>query len=212
MFGYWRIPFLKRPGFAFFALHKSGSSYAHTFLHRIFMRLKYRHETKLPSSGIENETYYGPVRLFESVPSGLFDAGKIILQVRDPRDILTSLYFSLRYSHALPADNPDAFLANRGDLEGVDINEFVLEKAEEIGDRFRKFKTFLDQQNVLLLRYEQMVTDFDRWFDQIIDFCGLTWNLKLRRCLNSIRGEADFTVDAEDVMQHKRQGWLLFQH
>ena len=50
-----------------------------------------------------------------------------------------------------------------------------------------------------------MVTEFDQWFDQIVDFCGLTWNLKLRRCLKSIREEADFAVDVEDVMRHKRQ-------
>lgn len=205
MFGYWRNPFRARTSFAFFALHKSGSSFVHTMLHRIYCRMKYQYVSELPIDSVGNDTYYGPVRLFDELPSDLFSNGKSILQVRDPRDILTSLYFSLRYSHTIPAGDPRSFLTQREKLEEIGIDEFVLQNVDALTERFLKFEPFLNQKNVLVLRYESMVNDFDRWFDQIIEFSNLKWNFKLRCCLNSLREEADFSVDREDVTQHKRQ-------
>ena len=109
-----------RESFFVFGAHKSGS----TLLHNIFVDLC--NTVKIPHVNYEGEIFrYGysvkdvvtTDALFEQHGYGyigfrtphLLDHStldlyrtKNILLVRDPRDALTSHYFSLRYSHAIP--------------------------------------------------------------------------------------------------------------
>ncbi len=43
--------------------------------------------------------YYGPIGTYREIPD--LDQYRVVLQLRDPRDLLTSLYFSTAFSHAV---------------------------------------------------------------------------------------------------------------
>ena len=49
--------------------------------------------------------YFGPFR--NKLPKVDLNKHKIILLLRDPRDVLTSLYFSVSYSHFIPSKGED---------------------------------------------------------------------------------------------------------
>jgi hypothetical protein len=150
---------------------------------------------------------YAPLRhpqLHRALPH--LDQFRVILMTRDPRDCLTSLYFSVAYSHAEP-DNPivlEEFRRRRDLVREMEIDRFVIEKAAcDWVPNFRQLCALLKEKpDVRLVRYEEMVADFPAWLDQILDFWGLSINRRTRRKIISL---ADFDVTAEDVHSHKRQ-------
>ncbi|HRK95740.1 MAG TPA: sulfotransferase domain-containing protein, partial [Rhodospirillales bacterium] len=99
-----------------------------------------------------------------------------VLMVRDPRDILTSHYFSQAYSHPLPGDpeKAAAFQRARELVLQKTVDEFVLGFSENVGDSMDAYLSHLvDQPNLLVTRYEDMVADFPRWLDELLAFSAL---------------------------------------
>lgn len=67
----------------------------------------------------------------EGIPA--LEQYRIFLMVRDPRDVLTSMYYSSAYSHPVPeatGDKREAFLARRRHTREISIDQFALENAE----------------------------------------------------------------------------------
>ncbi len=101
---------------------------------------------------------------------------QILLMLRDPRDVLTSAYFSFGYTHTLPIvkEKRDRFLAWRNKIASQTLDEFVL----SVKDDWVKMYTFYCQNligkpNVLLIRFEDMINDFDSWSSNIVEFLQL---------------------------------------
>lgn len=157
---------------------------------------------------------FGPIRAFEAVPNipddTVLDNYSIVLHLRDPRDVLTSLYYSQVYSHPR---KPGAFNPSVEEIESwveEGIDKFVLERAGFIQTRYHELcSRLLNRSNVNFVRYETMVTSYSHWlvrflssFSELIpsvdDFTSLY-------CKLYDRHHSDFDVDAEDVYRHKRQ-------
>jgi hypothetical protein len=130
---------------------------------------------------------------------------KILVMLRDPRDVLTSHYFSVAISHAAP-ENPllvPQFQKRRQRCAAIGIDAHVREKTPSFVTRYRKYCEHLQlNPNLLLLRYEEMIADFGQWLDRIIDY----WDLPVDQFTrHRFAAMADFDVDRENVHSHKRQ-------
>ena len=147
--------------------------------------------------------FYGMDQEELTVPIPNLDDFKIVLILRDPRDVLTSYYFYQAFSSY---DNPaqtDFLIARNDKVRNTLIDNWVLETAPVFKARYEEYlKTLYGRSNVLFLKYEDMVADFDAWLHKLIDFSGL--NLE-RQAIESILRTAHFSVKTEDNTSHKRQ-------
>lgn len=142
--------------------------------------------------------YYGPLGTFRQIP----DLGKyaIILQLRDPRDVLTSLYFSTRYSHALISPK---MIRRRKQSRSMSVDEFVLNEVEEYVPIYEQYcQQLLGRKEVLFLKYEDMVADFPGWLAKLSLHLGLA---EQKSALEQIEQQADFAVRVEDEFSQRRQ-------
>ena len=123
--------------------------------------------------------------------------------LREPRDVLTSLYFSHAYSHAIPLLNQEELLNLRKKALSMTIDEYVIENMPKYLRIYQEYcQNLFGKPNVMFVTYEKMVTDFDTWLDSIIEFLKLKVSPEL---VSKIKEEADFTVKEENIYAHKRQ-------
>jgi hypothetical protein len=143
----------------------------------------------------------------EGIPS--MEEYRTVLMVRDPRDVLTSLYFSAAYSHPLPAASGDKlknFITRREHTREISIDEFVLETAESERRIYQRYTDLMvrKQTGIFLTRYEEMTRDFDGWFRRLLAYCQFDISEKLKQTLyeeaNKIRPAR------EDIQAHVRKG------
>lgn len=158
-------------------------------------------EASLKPKGV----FYGVVRSPHFSHMKRLDELRLIAQVRDPRDCLTSHYYSLVYSHS-PPRNPikrDTFLARRRNAQAMSIDDFVLEAADLFEDRFQHLAALQKKHpGMLVCKYEKMVERTDEWRADLAAFFDMEMTSQLLEKLDRL---SSFDVDQEDVTKHKRQ-------
>jgi len=125
--------------------------------------------------------YTSFARFVRNIPNS--EQYRKILVTRDPRDIVTSHYFSLAFSHPLPADPKRAkeFLQQREEVRKKSIDEFVIYFSDRVIEAFNSYMDHLiGQENLHVTRYEDMVADFSSWLDALLAFCDLKISDKTR--------------------------------
>ena len=149
--------------------------------------------------------YYGIARHPGSLTFSMLPKLRVIMQLRDPRDCLTSAYYSFSKSH-VPPEDPEkrrAFEARRSKLRSMEIDEHVLQGAENYRRRMQGLANLAKTHpDLVILRYEDMVTDTDAWLQAIAKTLDQPLDDALRARLAPV---ADFSVAQEDPGQHKRQ-------
>lgn len=100
-------------------------------------------------------------------------SGKTILLVRDPRDMLTSLYFSQAYSHRPPGGEEDGaarqqFDKQRAEAQAMPIDDFALERFKRIVALYRQIGRKLQGVKHKTYRYEDVIFDKANWLKDII--------------------------------------------
>jgi hypothetical protein len=152
--------------------------------------------------------FYGPFRSFnKAVPD--IDQYKILLVLRDPRDVIVSSYYSL-YSHVSPQALDKEQLVQRHQRRKkkaeLTVDEYVIDKINSTSrltdDLMEYHQQLSGKDNVLFLKYEDMVTDFEPWLNQLLTFLDLDISPELK---NEISDSGNFKVDKENVYKHKRQ-------
>ncbi len=146
---------------------------------------------------------FGPIRTFTlAVPH--LENYEVVLQLRDPRDVLTSLYFSHGYSHSVPDSKAGELVQEqRKKAVAKDIDQFVLDESDHFLNIYQDYIDHLyGKPNVLLLKYEEMVTSFESWLEKLTSCASLKISPELRE---KLLGQADFKVEKEDKKSHKRQ-------
>jgi hypothetical protein len=132
-----------------------------------------------------------------------------ILTIRDPRDILVSAYYSMAYSHEIPPSNSSKYqemILKRKEALATDINDFVLGRKDQLFDKFKKYQTSLlsTNPNVLTLKYEDMVDNFEYWVEQLEKGAGYQFSKEKKK--NIIETQRSKKNKSEDVTAQRRKG------
>lgn len=142
--------------------------------------------------------YYGPIGNYKRLAD--LEDYLLFLQLRDPRDVLTSLYFSTAYSHALINRK---MIRRRKEALKLSIDDYVLENAEMYRRIYQRYcDKLLSLPQTLFLKYELMVADFPAWLDQLATHLNLDQQTPL---LQQFKQDADFNVKGEDIYSQRRQ-------
>lgn len=182
-----------------FTLHKSASMFIHRQCELLCARggIAY-HSPNLPGSGLDARRLltdkdiwrsrhgcFAPLRFYVDIPR--IEDYWVILHLRDPRDVLVSMFYSYCYIH------PGEMQPNTGyrrEVAEAGIDAFVLGKASPkssgyrgdygtgghvedlIGNLPRRYSDYLErlvgQPNVTLLKYEEMVGDYPSWLQKFL--------------------------------------------
>jgi len=196
-----------------YTTHKAGSMFVYRLLKDIAihetMRLHSPNNGTLPPArDIENRhlkfsepnSIYGPIRIFSGLTEDF--CGKIILILRDPRDVLTSMYYSYLYSHLRSSSGFNPSKEEIASWEQSGIDGFVREEGEEFLDRYQQYIDLIKSRDVLFLKYEDMVENFSDWLDSFLKAFDLDGSAFHTHLLDKYRGE--FKIEAENKMSHKR--------
>jgi len=143
---------------------------------------------------------------FRDLPWPLPDyaGGRTVVLVRDPRDALTSFYFSMAYSHVPPgtADSPDllrAFEVRRDRARATTIDDFVLREAP---GHVRLIRRILkNAPRARLYRYEEIIFDKQAWTADMVEYLGLTAPPRL---ISNVVARNDVVPATDAPLEHIR--------
>jgi len=204
------------------SMHKAGSTIASAILAEICAEKGYAIDLiakQVPASPVPEPEFYIAYQekmrdegVFYGIARGpyvkdmprLFGL-KTVVQVRDPRDCLTSAYYSFTQSHVPPRDPEKLriFQQRQERIARMSIDAYVLRQAPSYRDRMAVLRTILGvHDDALLVTYEEMVDFTDDWLDRLCDFIGQP---RTDALMARLAGKIDFSVEAEDEAAHKRQ-------
>lgn len=130
-----------------------------------------------------------------------------ICQVRDPRDMIVSEYFSFGWIH--PDQNwSEEDKSWRLEVRKMSVDEYVINQPQFSSNPLEaKFQTLLDDQfassELLVVKYETMVTQFSAWVGQVLPPFGFRWP-RLQRARYAWQYRKEFDTSGEQ-MTHKRR-------
>ena len=197
MFNYLKDIFSrKKEPVYFITFHKTASSYFSKYI--LKQTVDFKHSDLATSifknQAVENinleqmNTIYGPIRL--SLDEGpvyqrfvepilkqkILEKYQIICFIRDPRDIIISYYYSQAYSHDLSPNSEikKIQMKNRKHALEIGIDQYAIEMADFLNTKFNiLIKIIKSNDNSILLRYEDMIYDYDNFYAEINDFIKL---------------------------------------
>ena len=143
---------------------------------------------------------YTGFRHFPRFDLDLGDANLVLL-VRDPRDMLVSMYFSVAKSHVVPKAHQRLKL-EREKVALLSIDEFALSRAEILLRIFRNYQRNLPAQRLTTYRYEDVVFRKAWWLQDLVDRLGLPLDESL---VESVAHRFDIIPEQEDAQEHIRQ-------
>ena len=178
----------------FFTFHKCASSLfggqilpkAEGFLHKNYTGAIYNKKNtalEIPEFK-ENLHIYGPLRLSgtkKQLPYRLFVFPAVkfcfkqncnaVFLIRDPRDILISLYYHEKFNTRLSLNRTvaDDQIARRKKVEKMGLDEFVLENAENYRRFFAKLILYRQRmREAVTLKYEDMIHNFNHFSKDLV--------------------------------------------
>ncbi len=213
-----------------FSMHKAGSSLLEKMLSEVCNKFSIpviNPHTQAWQSGISTG-FIGPDLENALLPVGyaylgfrhLFPLGmktdlqtpNKLLLVRDPRDMLTSMYFSHKHSHTKPRKLGSArklMSDNRNSATTKDINDFAIENAHHYANLFSGYKKhLLSQPNTKIYRYEDIIFDKEAWLISMMEFYDFFSHYPERKLLKQakkISTNNDIHPIRENPNKHIRQ-------
>lgn len=166
---------------------------------------------------------YGPIRISagETGPVGkmlvqptidhdFIRDKKALFLVRDPRDILVSSYYSFGFTHGLSKVDElrEAQEVTRKMIREQTLDEYVLQAAESQNHFFITLYNLSNAcQRSVILRYEDMIDDFDTFAEQLLKY------VFLRDSVIQAIYKKSRPNKIEDTTSHRRSGQVQgFRH
>lgn len=173
----------------FFTVHKSASTFFNWYLKELAGQTGHIHIDvngyfvtqgqaglqKQNEPAFKNKVFkktgfiYGPLRNYIAVDD-IHDY-PIVLILRDPRDVLTSQYFSIKKTH--PLLTPE-LIKRRKLAQATSIDEHVMSQSDRFVKTYSEYiDTIYGKQNVLFIKYEELIVDFKTVLNKINSHCSL---------------------------------------
>lgn len=200
-----------------FSFHKSGSTlmdnmvrqYCEYFNIPTFSLFNAAFDAGIPTSEIMDDTLVCFTRTgriytgFRHYPKFDLDlAGlPVVLLVRDPRDMLVSLYYSLTKSHVIPERN-EQLKMGRKEAALLDIDQFALKKARTYLNNFHRYQRKLPARSLITYRYEDVIYEKNAWLHDLVRKLGLPFDSNL---IARASDKFDVFPEKEDTSKHIRQ-------
>ncbi len=140
-------------------------------------------------------------RYFPSQSNFDFSKVKCSLLVRDPRDMLVSLYFSRAFSHNAPKGEEEQVLQNRKSIQAYDINDWVMKTASNTKSLFEAYDENLQNKLLKIYRYEDVIFRKEKWLQDICKYFNIEVS---KRALKAIARRHDIRPTREDPNAHIR--------
>ena len=203
----------------FFTVHKAASMFIYKICHELarerglnyysvnhnkFSRYYFdTEETDLTAvANWKNRTgCFAPLRYYFDIPMEL-DA-QTILHLRDPRDVLVSLYFSEAYSHNLFKGVFDLNPSEREEIISAGIDRYVLRQAETFNQKYTECQALLAKPGSIFVKYETLVLNFPAWLAKVAQGFAIDNERFISKMSKKYAGE--FAVKKENVHAHKRK-------
>ena len=153
----------------------------------------------------QNQGYaYVGFRLFFPQMAFDFSKTKNILLVRDPRDMLVSHYFSMRYSHVVPklVEGDHSLAKQRAALQKTTVDQASLNTAKAYRNYFQEYMEHLPADTTRVYRYEDIIFKKKEWIEDMLDFLGFEVGAQK---IKAIAEKHDVMPDTEDPTKHIRQ-------
>jgi hypothetical protein len=160
-----------------------------------------------PKLFIQPNAIYGPLRRFVDLPG--LERRPIVLILRDPRDVLVSLYHSVAFSHALPggAAARANFQARRDAARQISIDDFARDAADALHGVYRSYaEELLDRPNLTFLSYEELISDPAEWSRRFIRGIGLEPDEPTALRLRDLYEAGKPGAGENRIDQHRRSG------
>ena len=144
---------------------------------------------------------YAPLR--EWVPSTALESSKVIIMLRDPRDVLVSMYYSIGFTHELPGNRnrSEEFMGERRLVSESDLDTFVLGRAGILAEKYSEyFREIKNNVNFHFCTYEEMILSFDGWLNGIENFLAIRVDPATRE-----KWRLMVTPPLDESMVHKRK-------
>jgi hypothetical protein len=205
-----------------FSLHKSGSTLLYNMLSELAGHTDMAYfslQDQIFANGIpnnveipgtqnifkENGYIYGGFRFLPTsyeIPN-LCNHKKILL-IRNPLDVLVSLYFSRKSSHKIPEKGKlrEMWKKKREKVQNEDINDFVLNEADKHLKRMESYNQLLSDVNLRIYRYEDIIYDKKEFIHGILDFFEI--NVAEKK-IDKVVDKHDVFPEAENESEHVRQ-------
>ena len=202
----------------FFTVHKSASTFFNWYLkdvaqqsNHIYVDVNGYFGTQGPK-GIETQNssefktkvfrktgfIYGPLRNYIAIDN--FEEYPTVLVLRDPRDVLTSQYFSIKNSHPLVTPQ---LIERHKTAQTATIDEHVLGQADRFVKTYNEYLQFVyGKKNVLFIKYEDLIVDFRSILLKINSHCGFELNAEQ---INLLDKSESFKKKKEDQKSHVRK-------
>lgn len=150
---------------------------------------------------------FGGYRQFPAHAIPLLEHAPTVLLVRDPRDLIVSLYFSLVGSHVLPADDAEgrnAMREVRAWASKLTLSEFLWSGILQYTRMFEGYvaNRFHGRANVKVYRYEDVIYRKAEFLRDVADWFG--WRPS-PEAVASIAHHADIRPATEQGGAHVRQ-------
>ena len=200
-----------------FSFHKSGSTLMDNMIRRYckysdiptFSLFNSAFDSGITTSAIMQDSaicfsktgrIYTGFRHYPRFDLDLIDVPCVLL-VRDPRDMLVSMYYSVTKSHVMPKGNFN-FIKRRWKANRMTVDEFVMKKADEYMRSFQIYRQKLPTETLTVYRYEDVIYEKEAWLTDLIKKLGLPQNSALIR---STAQNQDVFPEQEDENKHIRQ-------
>lgn len=127
-----------------------------------------------------------------------------VLLVRDPRDALTSMYFSMAFSHPAPGGDVARlkFLQRRDEIRAMGLDAFVLNELPHFESLMDRMLFYVGGMNFRLYRYEDIIYRKREWLADMLAHFGLSVSDEV---LERTVERHDIRPDSENRNLHVRQ-------
>ena len=219
-------PSIDIKSFFIFSLHKAGSVLINKIIldlcnlskiqnlnipQELFIKgIEFRNMNKEWDCIFKNSGYaYSGFREFLPYESNLnFSEFKNILLIRDPRDMLVSLYFSTLKTHPLPGTEASNTLKKsmekkRHELSLTSIDTFALNNVNRYKKMFKIYEQKLPESSTRIYKYEDVVFKKREWINDMISYLSLR-NIETED-IDKILQKHDIIPSQENQNSHIRQ-------